>query len=246
MALLLFAVAGCMEEPTLRFPNGITDVTALKRGIATRDDVQKLFGTPDGRGSALFPADNEPGDVWFYLDSRSEPSSDMNSLSLHPYQTLIVFFAGNQLNGYLFTTNTRALLSKSVIVPARGQVRYDMPYCGSIRLAILGSSGCEAAPVGIGAEPNLAALGTLRKGVTRSAELEGRLGHRNGEGILSVPGIPLRDVWVYRALEYHERLPLEEIFSHEKTLLVFIDPSRDVFDGYMWFDSDMTPSGRPE
>jgi hypothetical protein len=42
--------------------------TELKRGVSTKADAQKLLGPPAGTGTAVFPTDPRPREVWSYPD----------------------------------------------------------------------------------------------------------------------------------------------------------------------------------
>lgn len=80
----------------------------FKRGVSTKEDVQRVLGAPRGGGSAILPADRRQYEVWFY--------EDIEVLNIHSpkpgimwadvrQQVLLVFFDGGVFNGYMWFSN---------------------------------------------------------------------------------------------------------------------------------------------
>lgn len=80
--------------------------TELKKGVSTKMDVQRILGSPQGFGGALFPITAEGHEIWFYQNieigniksQQSTTSFDMNQ------KVLLVFFTRGSFDGFLWYT----------------------------------------------------------------------------------------------------------------------------------------------
>lgn len=113
---LLLPTAGCVpDQGSGAFRDAGAIGTTLTRGVASKADVQKLLGVPNGYGSSLFI--NVPGgprDIWYYEDvavegMRSERDVLKADVRL---QMMLIFFKGDRFDGYLWTTNSAPVAAK--------------------------------------------------------------------------------------------------------------------------------------
>ena len=84
-----------------RFPVSESLDSKLIRGKSTRADVLLALGEPQGSGGALVPTDRTPQEIWYYADSTA---SGLFKLELKQ-NVLLVFFRGEQYDGYLWFRN---------------------------------------------------------------------------------------------------------------------------------------------
>lgn len=109
--LLALLTAACAPSLTTgAFPNA-TRIQDLKRGVATRADVQQLLGVPNGDGGALLPGlATSRRDIWYYNDIETAGSTTVKGV-MHlrlRMQMLAVFFIGDRFDGYLWTAHVPA------------------------------------------------------------------------------------------------------------------------------------------
>ena len=79
--------------------------SALKRGQSTKADVQRLLGSPNGSGSALFPTQAQPREVWFYQDVEvidAKPQGVGVMRLVDRQQILLVFFDKEVFDGFMW------------------------------------------------------------------------------------------------------------------------------------------------
>lgn len=82
--------------------------TELKKGVSTKKDVQRILGSPQGFGGAVFPHNTEAHEVWFYENikfdiiksQQFQITMDMNQ------KVLLVFFSKQFFDGFLWFTGT--------------------------------------------------------------------------------------------------------------------------------------------
>ena len=89
-----------------RFPPLSAINSTLQRGI-TRDVVRRALGEPSGFGQTRMPPDHTPHEVWYYEHIEIEGAvnrQDYVNMELRQ-QILLVFFDGDRVNGYLWTSN---------------------------------------------------------------------------------------------------------------------------------------------
>ncbi len=101
-ALLLGAMllAGCAVQTVKSQAFSRIDrlETEFKRGVSTKADVLTVLGEPDGSGGAIFPTASYGSDVWYYEAYRS-------SLSGLNQKILLVYFKGEELDGFMWFSN---------------------------------------------------------------------------------------------------------------------------------------------
>ena len=84
----------------------------LQRGTSKKADVQRLLGAPSGLGEGVFPPDYKPHEVWYYEDielkniERDESGGMRGNLR---QQQLLIFFEGEVMSGYTWTSNAGEL-----------------------------------------------------------------------------------------------------------------------------------------
>ena len=116
VGVLLFAGvlgSGCASgsASTARAFSDVRQLTSLERGVATRRDVQRLLGAPDGSGHALLPGDDTPLDLWYYEDLSI---TDVKQVAggfrgRVRQQILLVSFRGDAFEGYMWWSNQGSL-----------------------------------------------------------------------------------------------------------------------------------------
>lgn len=89
----------------------------LVRGTSTRADVRQLLGPTSGTGGSQLPPDWQTRDVWFYeliktgkMTPETGPDA-AGSKTIHidmQQEILLVFFAGDLFDGYMWYTNVGA------------------------------------------------------------------------------------------------------------------------------------------
>jgi hypothetical protein len=89
----------------------------LVRGTSTRADVQQLLGPASGTGGSKLPPDWQTRDVWFYeliRTGKMTPETGPDAAgrkTIHVdmlQDILLVFFAGDLFDGYMWYTNVGA------------------------------------------------------------------------------------------------------------------------------------------
>jgi hypothetical protein len=104
------AVTGC--APVTATTGAFTHVakleTELRRGVSKKLDVQRALGAPKGFGQSILPSDPTPREVWYYddievTDAQAEPGGYVRAHLRQ--QVLLVFFAKETLDGYMWFTN---------------------------------------------------------------------------------------------------------------------------------------------
>ena len=80
----------------------------FKRGVSTKEDVQRIFGPAKGGGSAIFPPDRRQREVWFYEDIEvlnvTSPKPGVMKADVRQ-QILLVFFREGVFDGYMWFSN---------------------------------------------------------------------------------------------------------------------------------------------
>lgn len=80
----------------------------LKRGQATKLDVQRVLGTPKGYGHAVLPPERKAHEVWYYEDIEVTNVKSGEGGKLHAdvrQQVLLVFFLGEVFDGFMWHSN---------------------------------------------------------------------------------------------------------------------------------------------
>lgn len=80
----------------------------LERGMSTKDDVERLLGSPNGTGHAAFPFLENGHEIWYYADVKltgMEPQGGVIDMEFRQ-QILMVFFKGERFDGFLWTSNS--------------------------------------------------------------------------------------------------------------------------------------------
>lgn len=216
LAVLFATLAqGCATGTTaVVFPEVARIEPELKRGVSTKADVERVLGSPKGKGNAVIPGAPTPHEVWDYTDIEATGRrkrfggllSEAYDLQLR-LQMLLAFFDKGVFDGFFWYSN-------------------------------LGDGGREAktgtmpwAPVGrieYGWLPRTDPLETLRRGASTKADVLLALGEPRGHGIarFHADQVP-RDVWFY------EFTHIENWRVHLKILVVLLHNER--YDGHLWF-----------
>lgn len=106
--LVGFLAVGC---PTKVTTGAFVEVSRLegelRRGVSTKMDVQRVLGAPNGFGSAIFPDDPAPLEVWFYddleiIDFKAEGAVFRGNVR---QQILLVFFDKGVFDGFIWFSN---------------------------------------------------------------------------------------------------------------------------------------------
>jgi outer membrane protein assembly factor BamE (lipoprotein component of BamABCDE complex) len=101
-------VAGCAAQATTgAFTQTSRIESELKQGISTKMDVQRVLGTPKGSGSAVFPIDPRPREVWYYQDiEMTDATSEAGIFRVNVrQQILLVFFEKGVFDGFTWWSN---------------------------------------------------------------------------------------------------------------------------------------------
>ena len=82
--------------------------TELKKGISTKMDVQRILGSPQGLGGAVFPVTAEEHEVWYYENIQIDNVvSQQSYITMDMHQkVLLVFFTKGLFDGFLWFTGT--------------------------------------------------------------------------------------------------------------------------------------------
>jgi hypothetical protein len=81
---------------------------ALQRGVATKADVRRTFGIPNGGGAArFFSFGGDERELWYYedIEATGVTSADGVMKFRMRQQMLIVMFKSDRVDGYLWTSN---------------------------------------------------------------------------------------------------------------------------------------------
>lgn len=92
------------------------------------------------------------------------------------------------------------------------------------------AAGC-ATSMQIGTPPSVERLPELKLGVSSSSDISRVLGEPNGQGAARLPKMGHQLVWVYEATS------LQGSKASLSLLAVFVDPTKGVYQGHMWFSS---------
>lgn len=85
--------------------------SALKRGIATRADIRRVFGPPNGSGAArFFSFGGDEREIWYYEDIEATGMKSVAGVMnvQMRQQMLVVMFKAERVDGYLWTSNREA------------------------------------------------------------------------------------------------------------------------------------------
>ena len=81
---------------------------ALKRGVATKADVRRTFGIPNGGGAARFYSfGGDEREIWYYEDIEATGAKSVDGVLKFQMrqQMLVVMFKADRVDGYLWTSN---------------------------------------------------------------------------------------------------------------------------------------------
>lgn len=98
--------AQAAEATIGQFPPLAIVQSVLQRGVS-RDVVRAALGEPVGTGHARIPPSHVPQEIWYYEDIEIEDATaqgDYVSMDLRQ-RILLVFFAGDRVEGFLWTSN---------------------------------------------------------------------------------------------------------------------------------------------
>jgi outer membrane protein assembly factor BamE (lipoprotein component of BamABCDE complex) len=107
-ALALATASEAADVSMGAFRNADALGTTLERGKSTKADVRKALGVPNGSGNALFPALGVDGrEIWYYEDIAITGTKHVNDRyeSTMRQQIMLVFFKGEVIDGYFWTSN---------------------------------------------------------------------------------------------------------------------------------------------
>ena len=118
--IFLFSACGGTRVSSGAFRNIEALEARLERQISTKGDVEKLLGSPDGRGSAALPLAPEPREVWFYQDIEgtdvTAKPGGIIEMKLRQ-QILLVFFYGGFFDGFMWYSTAMPALGKTQSAP---------------------------------------------------------------------------------------------------------------------------------
>lgn len=98
-----------------------------------------------------------------------------------------------------------------------------------LALALLG--GCASGPTELGRPLPVARLSQLQPGTATMTQVLATLGEPQGRGVGRLPSVPLLDLLLYESDE------MDGTKMRMKMLLVFVNRSTGLYEGYMWFNS---------
>jgi outer membrane protein assembly factor BamE (lipoprotein component of BamABCDE complex) len=80
----------------------------LKKGVSTKMDVQRVLGSPQGLGGAVFPVAAEQHEVWYYQNIQVDNFvSNQSYITMDMHQkVLLVFFSKGIFDGFLGFSGT--------------------------------------------------------------------------------------------------------------------------------------------
>ena len=98
--------AQAAEATVGKFPPLAAVQSVLQRGVS-RDVVRAALGEPVGSGHARIPPAHVPQEIWYYQDIEVEyVRATVHDTSIGLRQRiLLVFFDGNRVEGFLWTSN---------------------------------------------------------------------------------------------------------------------------------------------
>jgi len=108
--VLVCSLVSCTPEKVVQGPflklSAIE--TELKKGVSTKIDVQRIMGSPQGLGGAVFPVTAEEHEVWYYQNIQIDNIvSQQSYITMDMHQkVLLVFFSKGLFDGFLWFTGT--------------------------------------------------------------------------------------------------------------------------------------------
>lgn len=107
------AIVGCVAAAAPTVTTGpFNDLAgldaALKRGVATKADVRRIFGPPNGGGAArFFSFGGDEREIWYYEDIEATGMKSVAGVMKIQMrqQMLVVMFKDGRVDGYLWTSN---------------------------------------------------------------------------------------------------------------------------------------------
>ena len=108
--VLVCSLVSCTPEKVVQGPflklSAIE--TELKKGVSTKMDVQRIMGSPQGLGGAVFPVTAEEHEVWYYQNIQIDNIvSQQSYITMDMHQkVLLVFFSKGLFDGFLWFTGT--------------------------------------------------------------------------------------------------------------------------------------------
>lgn len=113
------------------------------------------------------------------------------------------------------------------------------PWRAAACLALILLAGCASGPTEIGRPLPVERLAQLEPGASTLAEVLAALGEPQGRGAGRLPSLPVHDL-----LQYESDM-MDGTKMRMKMLIVFVNRSTGVYEGYMWFNSgQILSSGR--
>ena len=222
-ALFATLAQGCATGTTaVVFPEVARIERELKPGVSTKADVERVLGSPEGRGNAVIPGDPRPHEVWDYSDieaieatKRQPRSGGLFGVSYDVQlrqQMLLAFFDKEVFDGFFWYSNLgeggRETKTGTMPLWPWGRIEY-------------------------GWLPRTDPLETLRPGASTKADVLLAIGEPRGHGIARFHAHQVsRDVWFY------EFTHIESWRVHLKILVVFLHNER--YDGHCWFSQAQT------
>ena len=110
-AIAATATCGCAAPPAVT-TGAFHDLAgldaALIRGVATKADVRRTFGVPNGGGAARFFTDGgDEREIWYYEDIEATGVASAGGVMKFQFrqQMLVVMFKAGRVDGYLWTSN---------------------------------------------------------------------------------------------------------------------------------------------
>jgi hypothetical protein len=91
--------------------------------------------------------------------------------------------------------------------------------------------GCSTGPIELGRRPPVERLSQLTPGASTLVEVLAALGEPQGRGAGRLPTAPAMDLLLY------ESDSMEGTKMRMKMLIVFVNRSTGVYEGYMWFNA---------
>ena len=227
-ALFATLAQGCATGTTaVVFPEVGRIERELKPGVSTKADVERVLGSPKGKGNAVIPGAPRPHEVWDYSDIEAVEATKRQPRS------------GGPRSSGLFSVWADVQQRQQMLLAFFDKEVFD----GFFWYSNLGEGGREAktgtmpwAPVGTieyGWLPRTDPLETLRPGASTKADVLLALGEPRGHGIARFHADQVsRDVWFY------EFTHIESWRVHLKILVVFLHNER--YDGHCWFSQAQT------
>lgn len=100
-------------------------------------------------------------------------------------------------------------------------------------LALTLTLGCATGPTELGRPLPTERLSQLRPGASTKAEILAALGEPQGRGSALLPTVPVHELLLY------ESDSMDGAKMRMKMLIVFVNRSTGIYEGYMWFSSGM-------